>query len=208
MEFYSSLMQICIDEIFPEGFPTDDDVTQMTDEQKKVLYEKQKGLIQLFRQRADQKILSLQQQLKVLIQKSDSAPSSEYKKNGVTLKQIPFTRQVSPNQTQQANVNKSRQINIQNNQKSNMKAEENQMITSLLRVSSRKNNIRNAYDQKSAPIYKKPPVMPIHKPINPNINLTTESFLVRQAKYHSQKFLKNAPKKTINNGSIRPPFHI
>ncbi|EAX96643.1 hypothetical protein TVAG_023430 [Trichomonas vaginalis G3] len=48
-------------EIFPEGFPTDKDVENMSKEEKEILYEKQKQLIILFRSRADSKIKELQE---------------------------------------------------------------------------------------------------------------------------------------------------
>lgn len=62
MEYGELMSQVMLD-IFPEGYPTDDDILKMSIEEKTQLYMRQKELISRFREKADEQILSLQQQI-------------------------------------------------------------------------------------------------------------------------------------------------
>ena len=63
---YGELMSSVMLEIFPDGFPTDEQVSRMSEEEKQTLYSRQKELIFKFRERADNQILILQERIKAL----------------------------------------------------------------------------------------------------------------------------------------------
>ena len=63
---YGELMTSVMLEIFPNGFPTDEQVKEMSEEEKHALYLRQKELIHTFRERADNEILILQERIKEL----------------------------------------------------------------------------------------------------------------------------------------------
>ena len=63
---YGELMTAVMLEIFPQGFPSDEQVKQMSHEEKSHLYVLQKQLIHRFREKADEEILILQQRIKEL----------------------------------------------------------------------------------------------------------------------------------------------
>ena len=71
---YGELMTSVMLEIFPEGFPTDEQVNQMSYEEKTKLYALQKQLIHTFRERADSEILILQEKIKAFPSSPKESP--------------------------------------------------------------------------------------------------------------------------------------
>lgn len=54
----SSLMRSIVDKILPTGLLNDEQISKMTEEEKKELYQKQKNIIQEFQKRSDQEIFA------------------------------------------------------------------------------------------------------------------------------------------------------
>lgn len=76
---YSPLMKSVINDLFVEGFPGDEEICLLDNQQKRELYEKQKVLIHEFRMRADMELKQMENLLKSIPKEEQNEPEINVK---------------------------------------------------------------------------------------------------------------------------------